>query len=312
MQRFFLPALLLAALAVAGCGSNNKKNNNTPATTPVAGNLVPRNTTPSVAATAPGTPIAGSVPVSVGSPTPIAGGSPRAVAATTPAAPTATSPTAASGTATSAASAAATSAAAPSATAAATATSAAAASASTATATATAASASGGPSDPRALIDAVKPGDSDLPSGFTPGQFSGYQANDQAILGFANPQDVLSLLNSTGRQDGFIEQVNGPNGTFALSIQVWQDAAGAKTFFDQHPVPDNTVQFKTVQLDQPLGEQYQALLIGSGAQATYALSWRVGRVVLGIGGAAGADGKPSADMLQLADFMTKRAQAAQQ
>jgi hypothetical protein len=310
MQRFFLPALLLAALAVAGCGSNNKKNN-TPATTPVAGNLVPRNATPSVAATALGTPIAGSVAVSAASPTPFASGSPRAIAATPPPAATATSSVAASATVAPAASAAATSAAAASATAAATATSAAA-SAPTATATAAAAPASGGPSDPRALIDAVKPGDSDLPSGFTPGQFSGYQANDQAILGYANPQDVLSLLNSTGRQDGFIEQVNGPSGTFALSIQVWQDATGAKTFFDQHPVPDNTVQFKTVQLDKPLGDQYQALLIGSGAQATYALSWRVGRVVLGIGGAAGADGKPSADMLQLADFMTKRAQAAQQ
>jgi hypothetical protein len=163
------------------------------------------------------------------------------------------------------------------------------------------------------LIKQIRPGAGDLPAGFSPGQFAGEQPNAQAITGYANPEDVLNLFNSSGRQDGFVEQINGPDGSpFGVSYGVWSDAAGAKQFMDNHPVPDSTVTYKQVQLDQPLGDQYQALEIGSGSSAAYALSWRVGRVVLGLGGAAGSDGKPSAAMLQLATLLTQRAQAAQQ
>jgi hypothetical protein len=175
------------------------------------------------------------------------------------------------------------------------------------------AAASGGPADPRALIDLIRLNNSNLPSGFSLGQLFAYQPNEQAIVGYADPQAVLDLLNSTGRQDGYIEQIVGPgNSSFGVSIQVWKDAAGAKAFFDQHPLPDSSVSFQQVQLDQPIGEQYQALKIADGSSSRYALSWRVGRVVLGIGGDAGPDGKPSREMLQLVDVLTKRAQAAQQ
>jgi|GEM_PF-3265412 len=182
----------------------------------------------------------------------------------------------------------------------------------TATPSATAA-ASGGSADPRALIDLIRLDNSNLPSGFSFGQLFGYQANEQAVIGYADPQSVLDLLNSTGRQDGYIEQISGPGGSsFGVSIQIWRDAAGAKAFFDQHPLPDSSVSYQQVQLDTPIGEQYQALKISAGAGSSYALSWRVGRVVLGIGGDAGPDGKPSQAMLQLVDLLTKRAQAAQQ
>ena len=309
MQRIVIPILVAAAVALAGCSSSNKHNNAASAS-PASASLAPLGATP----------IAAQTPIGVsGTPVPL-GTAPviRTPAAGTPSAASAASPTAASASATTQPAPAAASTSAPAATATASGTQAPAAAASASAAPASTAqpsatSASGGSSDALTLINQIKPGAGDLPSGYSPGQFAGEQPNAQAITGYANPSDVLSLFTSSGRQDGFVQQIAGPNGeTFGVSYGVWQDAAGAKQFMDNHPLPDSSVTFQQVQLDQPLGDQYQALQIGSGASSSYALSWRVGRVVLGLGGAAGADGKPSADLLQLANLLTQRAQAAQQ
>lgn len=306
MQRLlFVSVLLCAAIWALGCSSGNKNKNATVTSVATPGVALspqaatPERATPSFRALA-GSPtpaVAAATPSVVG--TPSTSPVPMAASPTLSASPTQAATAAATATATAARSNAAAEASSR---------------ASSATATATAASsASGGPADPRALVDAIKLDDSNLPSGFSLGSLFAYQPNEQAIIGYADPQSVLDLLNSTGRQDGYVEQINGPgSSSFGVSIQVWKDAAGAKAFFDQHPLPDSSVSYQQVQLDQPIGEQYQALKIAVGAGSRYALSWRVGRVVLGIGGDAGPDGKPSQSMLQLVDLLTKRAQAAQQ
>src|SRR5581483_6677751 len=98
---------------------------------------------------------------------------------------------------------------------------------------------SGSPADASTLIDKVKLTSSDLPQGFSLGQFAASEQNPQATTGFDNPPAVLSLLNSTGRQIGYIQQVITPDSSSGAGIEigVWGDAAGAKSWMDQYPSP---------------------------------------------------------------------------
>jgi hypothetical protein len=123
---------------------------------------------------------------------------------------------------------------------------------------------------------------------------------------------VLKLFTDTGRQDGYIQQVNSPDGGsgIGVSIEVWQDAAGAKAYFDQFPQPPAEAKAQPFALPQPLGEQSFAYRYAAGAGSGTSIAWRRGRVVLGVGETA--SGQAVLDHLQqIAALLDAKAQAAQ-
>jgi len=164
------------------------------------------------------------------------------------------------------------------------------------------------------LTDMIRLRAGDLPQGFGLGQFQAYQPNEAAVNGYENPQDVLSRMNATGRLGGLVQQITSPDsqGGLGVTIDVWKDAAGAKTFFDQYPRPDPSITYKEITLPQPPGEQVFAIQASTNGQTAYSVSWRRGRLILGVGEIFPA-GKESLDKLQpIIDLVDRKAQAAAQ
>jgi hypothetical protein len=164
------------------------------------------------------------------------------------------------------------------------------------------------------ITDQVRPKPGDLPPGFGFGQFEAYQPNQVAISGFDDPAGVLQRMNETGRLGGYLRQITTPDsdGGAAITIDVWKDAAGAKQYFDQYPRPAAGTQYQEITLPQPLGEQSFAIQVTLNGQTGYSISWRRGRIILGVGEFF-PPGKASLDALQpLIDLLDKKAQAAQQ
>ncbi len=152
----------------------------------------------------------------------------------------------------------------------------------------------------------------DLPSGYSVGGLSAHEANAQAINGYADPQAVLKLFNDTGRLDGFVQQINSPDSSsgIGVSIEIWQDEAGAKAYFDQFPSPPAEVKPQQFTLPSPLGDQSTAYQYAIGAGSGTSIAWRRGRVVLGVG--EPASGQAALDhLLQIAAILDAKAQAAQ-
>ena len=164
------------------------------------------------------------------------------------------------------------------------------------------------------ITEQVRPKSGELPQGFGFGQFQGYQPNESAVQGFANPEALLKRMNDTGRLGGFFQQIgmaDSPGGA-GITIDVWQDAAGAKAYFDDYPRPEGNVDLNEIPVPQPLGEQSYAIEYRLNGQTGYSLAWRRGRIILGAG-AAFPPGKAALDKLQpLLDLLDKKAQAAQQ
>ncbi len=170
---------------------------------------------------------------------------------------------------------------------------------------------------PKAVTDIteqVRPKPGELPPGFDFGQFEAYQPNQVAITGFDDPAAVLQRMNETGRLGGYLRQITTPDsaGGAAITIDVWKDAAGAKQYFDQYPRPAAGTQYQEITLPQPLGEQSFAIQVTANGQTGYSISWRRGRIILGVGEFF-PPGKASLDALQpLIDLLDRKAQAAQQ
>lgn len=164
------------------------------------------------------------------------------------------------------------------------------------------------------ITDQVRPKPGDLPPGFGFGQFEAYQPNQVAITGFDDPAAVLRRMNETGRLGGYLRQITTPDsaGGAAITIDVWKDAAGAKQYFDQYPRPQAGTQYREITLPQPLGEQSFAIEVMANGQTGYSISWRRGRIILGVGEFF-PPGKASLDALQpLIDLLDQKAQAANQ
>ncbi len=164
------------------------------------------------------------------------------------------------------------------------------------------------------VTDQVRPKPGELPPGFGFGQFEAYQPNQVAVSGFDNPAAVLQRMNETGRLGGYLRQITTPDsaGGAAITIDVWKDAAGAKQYFDQYPRPAAGTQYQEITLPQPLGDQTFAIQVTLNDQNGYSISWRRGRIILGVGEFF-PPGKASLDALQpLIDLLDKKAQAAQQ
>jgi len=169
------------------------------------------------------------------------------------------------------------------------------------------------PPDVTRLTDEVKLKITELSREYGYGPFAAFQTNEAAVGGFDNPNAVLKQLNDTGRQGGYVQSltsVDGPGGAF--TVDIWKDAAGAKSYFDQFPRPPQGITFQEIQLPQPLGEQSFAYEYRLNGQTGYSLAWRRGRIILGLG-LQYFPGKESLDkVLALAMQLDQKAQAAKQ
>ncbi len=163
------------------------------------------------------------------------------------------------------------------------------------------------------IVDQVKIRLAELPREYSYGPFSTYQPNEAAVQGYDNPAGVLDQMRKTGREGGFVQSLtdtDGPGGAF--TIDVWKDAAGAIAFFDQYPKPPGSLVHQEITLAQPLGEQSFAYQYQMSGRTGYVLSWRRGRLILGIG-LQYFPGKESLDKITaLAAQLDKKAQAAKQ
>ncbi len=169
------------------------------------------------------------------------------------------------------------------------------------------------PPDVTRLVEEVKLKITELPREYGYGPFAAFQTNEAAVSGFDDPNAVLKQLNDTGRQGGFVQSltnVGGQGGAF--TVDVWKDATGAKSYFDQFPRPPKGITFQEIQLPQPLGEQSFAYEYQLNGQTGYSLAWRRGRVILGLG-LQYFPGKESLDkVMALAMQLDQKAQAAKQ
>jgi len=159
-------------------------------------------------------------------------------------------------------------------------------------------------------INRVKLSAADLPAGYGIGGMEGRQANYSAVAGYDDPQGVLERMNSTGRVDGYIQQITAAeaaNGV-GVSIEVWSAASGAKTYFDQFPRPESDVKYEEITVPNAPGEQLFAYKYQVNGQTGYSISWRRGRLILGVG-ALTAGGTAALDKLMtLANVLDKKAQ----
>jgi hypothetical protein len=169
-----------------------------------------------------------------------------------------------------------------------------------------------------AILEKVKLTITELPRGFSYGQFQAFQPNEQAVNGYdTDPITLLDRLNKTGRIGGYIQQINAGDGEAGIGVteEVWKDAAGAKAYFDDFPRPAKSIKYQEITLPQQLGEQvfaYEYTLTGpAGNQTGYSIAWRNGRFILGVGEAF-PTGKESLDKLMtLATLLDAKATAAQ-
>jgi hypothetical protein len=171
------------------------------------------------------------------------------------------------------------------------------------------------PADVKDLTDQVKFKITQLPRGFSVGQFpEAFQANAQAVSGYENPQAVLDRMNATGRLGGILQQIITPlNPAGAgITVEVWKDAAGAEAYFDQFPRPEPGVKYSEFTPPKQVGDQTFAIRYEVGGSVGYVISWRRGRLILGIGDAF-PPGKESVDeLMSLVDILDQNAQAAKQ
>ncbi len=169
------------------------------------------------------------------------------------------------------------------------------------------------PADVTVIVDQVKLNLTELPREYSYGPFSTYQSNEAAVEGFDDPVGVLDRMRKTGRVGGFVQSLttsDGPGGAF--TIDVWKDAAGATAYFDQYPKPPKSLTFQEVTLPQPLGDQSFAYQYQTNGRMGYVLTWRRGRLILGIG-LQYFPGKESLDKITaLATLLDQKAQAAKQ
>jgi hypothetical protein len=167
--------------------------------------------------------------------------------------------------------------------------------------------------DARELIDNVKLNAADLPAGYGLGGLQGYQTSEMAVNGFADPAAVRAQMIRTGRTDGYIEQITTPessNGA-GVSVEVWQDATGAKAYFDNYPRPSSDVDYQ--QIDVPgLGDQVFAYRYTINGQTGYSIAWRRGRIILGVGEMVGNASDGLEKVLAVARLVDQKAQAAAQ
>lgn len=161
------------------------------------------------------------------------------------------------------------------------------------------------------IVDQVKLKITELPREFGYGLFAAYQPNEAAVTGFADPQGVLDQMNKTGRLGGYVQQLTTPDGpTAAYTIEVWRDAAGAQSYFDNYPKPDKSLQTQEITLPQPLGDQSYAYQYQANGRTGYSIAWRRGRIILGAGDAF-ATGKETLDRIMvIVNLLDMKAQAA--
>ncbi len=169
------------------------------------------------------------------------------------------------------------------------------------------------PADVTRLTEQVRLKITELPQGFSFGQFAGYQANEAAVTGFDDPQGVFNRMNSTGRLGGYVQSLVAPDSSGAsYTIDVWKETAGATSYFDQYPRPDKSLTYQAIDLPRPLGDQSLAYQYQANGQTGYAVAWRRGRLILGAGELF-MPGKESIDKLMpLITALDQKAQAAQQ
>ncbi len=169
------------------------------------------------------------------------------------------------------------------------------------------------PLDPAAVIELVKLDASDLPAGLGIGGLAGYQTIQAAVNGYDNPPAVMELMARTGRGGGYIEQITtaeSSNGA-GMSIEVWLDAAGAKTYFDSYPRPEAGFQYE--QIDVPgLGDQVFAYRYHSNGRTGYAISWRRGRIVMGVGESLDPANDSIDHVMTIVNLLDKKAQTVPQ
>ena len=162
------------------------------------------------------------------------------------------------------------------------------------------------------LLNALKLQTADLPSGFSVGSMEGFQANEAAVAGYDDPAGTLQLMQRTGRVGGYVQQIadaGSANGA-GVSIEVWNDAAGAATYFEHYPHPESSTTYEPI--DVPgLGEQVFAYRYESNGSSGYAVAWRRGRLVLGVGEMVRA-GQSVDHVLELAKALDKKARSVQQ
>jgi hypothetical protein len=170
------------------------------------------------------------------------------------------------------------------------------------------------PPDVVTLTDQVRLKITQLPRDFGYGQFQAYQSNQQAVSGYDDPQGVLARMNATGRRGGILQQIITPlNPTGAgITVEVWKDAAGAKQYFDQYPRPEKSLKYQVIDPPRQVGDQTFAIRYELGGNVGYVISWRRGRLILGVGDQF-QPGKESLDeLMALVDLLDKNAQAAKQ
>lgn len=171
------------------------------------------------------------------------------------------------------------------------------------------------PKDVKDLTDQVHFTITQLPRGFAIGPIpEAFQDNAQAVSGYDNPSAVFDRMNATGRLGGILQQITTPlNPAGAgITVDVWKDASGAKTFFDQFPRPEAGVQYTDFTPPKPVGDQSFGIRYQIGGTVGYVLSWRRGRLILGIGDAFPA-GKESVDeLMTLVNLLDQNAQAVKQ
>jgi hypothetical protein len=153
------------------------------------------------------------------------------------------------------------------------------------------------PTPPPAVTVSVPPSDvvritndlrltaADLPSGVRPGPLQGTLSNQAAAVGFASPTAVVDLMQQTGRLGGIAQGLATTDGATAagVSIEVWKDAQGAQQYFAHYPQPEGPAQITRLSLPQPLGDESFAYQIEQNGQLSYAVNWRRGRIILGVG-----------------------------
>ncbi|MHB8574309.1 MAG: hypothetical protein ACYDCQ_03160 [Dehalococcoidia bacterium] len=164
--------------------------------------------------------------------------------------------------------------------------------------------------DITATLDQIKLVSADLPTGYGLGSLAAFEPNERATAGFENPDQVLALMNSTGRIGGDVQQVFTPDGGngAGVSIEAWDSAEGAKVYFDQFPKPAN-VQYHEVTLPQVPGDQVFAYQYTAGAGSGISIAWRRGRFIIGVGEALGAD-QSLDNLMQLIQILDGKAQKA--
>ncbi|HEY8837472.1 MAG TPA: hypothetical protein VIO16_07300 [Dehalococcoidia bacterium] len=162
------------------------------------------------------------------------------------------------------------------------------------------------------ILDQAKLLASDLPSGFSLGSLAGFQANENSVTGYDDPQAVLQLMNSTGKMGGYIQQVITPNAAngAGVSIEVWRDADGARTYFASFPKPESSIQYQMITVPG-LADDVYAYQYKTNGGTGYSIAWRRGRLIIGVGEVVKL-GESVDPVLQLAKLIDQKIQAVQQ